>query len=169
MEPGRILFLTVAFATHAVVGLALVRGFTAVDPRTGAWMGVGFGLLPDADFLFPAALEWPFVHRGITHSPLFVLAVVAGVYAIRRTRAIALAVTFAMGSHLLIDSLSPKGIQWLFPIQATWSPGLDVHGVIATTLLWSLSLGLLARRTDDLDALGRWIPRDGDGSHRQSN
>ncbi|WP_226006672.1 metal-dependent hydrolase [Natrinema salinisoli] len=165
MEPGRVLFLIVAFATHAVVGLALVRGFTTVDPRTGTWLGVVFGLLPDADFFFPAAWGWPFVHRGITHSPLFALAVVTGVYGIRRTRATALAVGFAISSHLLIDSLSPMGIQWLYPIETTWSPGLDVHGATGTILLWSLSLGLLAWRTDDLDEFGRWLSRDGGGSH----
>ncbi|MDF9747062.1 metal-dependent hydrolase [Natrinema salsiterrestre] len=169
MEPGRVLFLTVAFATHAVVGLALVRGFTAVDPRTGTWLGVVFGLLPDADFLFPAAWGWPFVHRGITHSPVFALAVVAAVYAIRRTRAAALAAALAIGSHLLIDSLSPMGIQWLYPIETTWSPGLDVHGAIGTILLWSLSLGVLAWRTNDLAGVRRSSARDGDDSQGQSN
>ncbi|WP_226479105.1 metal-dependent hydrolase [Natrinema amylolyticum] len=180
MEGGRILFLTVAFATHAVVGVALARGFTGVGPRTGAWLGIVFGLLPDADFLFPADWGWPFVHRGLTHSPLFALTVVAGVYAVavgtagrrgrryagvRRTRATALAAAVAIGSHLLIDSLSPMGIQWLFPIRTAWSPGLDVHGVIATTLLWSVSLAILARRTDDLDGVSEWARDDDSARH----
>lgn len=142
MEPGRVLFLAGAFATHAAVGYALVSGVTSVDPR----VGIGFGLLPDADFLFPAALDWPFVHRGVTHAPLFALAVVAGVYAARRDRALAVAVGVATGSHLAIDSLSPAGIPWLFPLEASPSPGLAVHGPPATVLLWALSIGLLARR-----------------------
>lgn len=160
MEPGRIFFLTVAFATHAVVGVALARGFTGVDQWTGAGFGIVFGLLPDADFLFPVEWGWPLVHRGITHSLLFALAVVVGVYAIRRTRGVALAAALAISSHLLIDSLSPMGIHWLFPVRATWSPGLDVHGVIGTTLWWSVSIGVLAWRTDDLSAIGRRFPRD---------
>lgn len=169
MEPARGLFLAAAFATHAVVGFALIRGFTTVDPGSAVRLGVVFGLLPDVDLLFPGEWGWPFVHRGITHSLLFVLAVIAGVYAIRRTRAAALAVALATGSHLLIDSLSPAGTQWLFPIETTWSPGLDVHGVIGTILLWLLSLGILAWRTDDPVGVGRWSSRDDDSGYQQSN
>lgn len=173
MESGRVLFLGVAFATHAAVGVALVRGFTHLEPRAGLWMGIAFGLAPDVDFLFPASMGWPFVHRGLTHSPLFALTLVAGVYAVRRTRPAALAAGLAVGSHLLVDSLSPSGILWLFPLEATWSPGLDVHGAVATTLLWTFSLGVLALRTDDLDGIsgrisggiGDRLSRD--GSRRQ--
>ena len=146
MELGRALFLSGAFATHAVVGYALVATFSDVDPT----VGLVFGLLPDADFLFPADWAWPFVHRGITHTPLFALVVVAGSYAIGRQRSLAtgrgfaLAVGLALGSHLAIDSLSPKGIDWLFPLRTSWSPGLAVHGPTATVLLWTGSLALLA-------------------------
>ncbi|WP_049891023.1 metal-dependent hydrolase [Natrinema versiforme] len=165
---GLIVFLTVAFATHAIVGVALARGFADVGPRAGLWLGVVFGLAPDADFLFPAAWGWPFVHRGITHSPLFALSVIAGTYAISRSRAVAIAAGLAIGSHLAIDSLSPMAIPWLFPLRATWSPGLDVHGVIATTLLWSASVGVLAWRTDDLAAIEQWLDRSGGVRRRQS-
>ncbi|MGQ3413122.1 metal-dependent hydrolase [Natrinema sp. LN54] len=168
MELGLVFFLTVAFATHALVGVALVRGFSDVGPRVGPWLGAVFGFVPDADFLFPAAWGWPFVHRGITHSPLFVLSVVGGVYALSRRRSFALAAGLATGSHLVIDSLSPMAIPWVFPLRATWTPGLDVHGVIATPLLWSVSLAIVARRTDDLDAVKQWWSRDGSVRGRQS-
>ncbi|MFC6718490.1 metal-dependent hydrolase [Natrialbaceae archaeon GCM10025810] len=146
MEPERALFLTVAFATHAAVGYALVRGFTDADPRLGAVVGVA----PDADFLFPAAWGWPFVHRGITHAPLVAALVVLGVAAVRRngTRSIASAIGLALGSHLAIDSLSPKGIPLAFPLEATWSPGLSVHGPTATVLLLSFAGAVLVWRTD---------------------
>ncbi|AGB32004.1 membrane-bound metal-dependent hydrolase [Natrinema pellirubrum DSM 15624] len=165
---GLIVFLTVAFATHALVGVALVRGFADVGPRTGVLLGIVFGLAPDADFLFPAAWGWPFVHRGITHSPLFALSVIGGTYALCRNRAIALATGLAIGSHLVIDSLSPMAILWLFPLRTTWSPGLDVHGVLATALLWSVSAGVLVWRTDDLAEIVRWRTRDDDVLPRQS-
>ncbi len=145
MEIGRVLFLAGAFATHAFVGYALVSGLTDADPR----IGLVFGLLPDADFLFPADWAWPFIHRGITHTPLFALAVVAGGYAVGRQRStpigrrVALAVGLALGSHLAIDSLSPKGIDFLFPLRTSWSPGLPVHSPTATVLLWTASLALL--------------------------
>ncbi|SEP99095.1 metal-dependent hydrolase [Natrinema salaciae] len=152
MEPTRFAFLAGAFATHAFVGYALVRGVTDADPR----LGIVFGLLPDADFLFPAAWGWPFVHRGITHTPLFALALVAGCYAVARSRRVAVArsrrvavaIALAIGSHLAIDSLSPMGIDWLFPLETSWSPGLAVHGPVATALLWATSIGLLAWRRD---------------------
>nr|WP_074854632.1 metal-dependent hydrolase [Natrinema salifodinae] len=150
MDLGRASFLAVAFATHAVVGYALVRGFTDVDPRAGLVLGV----VPDADFCFPANWGWPFVHRGATHTPLFALSVVAGLYAIGRfhdrnrdrSRSIALAAGLAIGSHLAIDSLSPKGIPWLFPFETSWSPGIAVHGMTATGLLWAASIALVAWR-----------------------
>ncbi|WP_049904358.1 metal-dependent hydrolase [Natrialba asiatica] len=144
MELGRILFLLGAFATHAFVGYALVRGCTDVDPR----LGLAFGLLPDGDFLFPADWGWPFVHRGLTHTPLFAVGLLAGLYLASRNRSVALAGGLAIGSHLAIDSLSPMGIRWLFPLRTAWnpSPGLAVHSPAATALLWTAALGILAFR-----------------------
>lgn len=149
MDVERILFLAGAFATHAIVGYALVRGFTDIDPRTGAILGV----FPDVDFCFPAEWSWPLVHRGITHTPLFALAVVAGTYAVRRDQAVERAVGLAIGSHLVIDSLSPKGINWLFPFKATASPGLPVHGPVATLLFWLVSIGLILFRGNDVRSI----------------
>ncbi|MFC6767350.1 metal-dependent hydrolase [Natrinema soli] len=157
MELERGLFLAGAFATHAVVGYALVRGFTDADPR----IGIVFGLLPDADFLFPAGWRWPFVHRGITHTPLFALAIIVGGYAVGRRwgrgdwrgRGLAAAVGLAIGSHLAIDSLSPKGIDWLFPLRTSWSPGLAVHSPAATALLWTASIGILAWGANGLPSI----------------
>lgn len=146
MQPERAAFLVTAFATHAGVGYALVRAFTSADPRLGAALAVA----PDADFLLPAAWDWPLVHRGITHAPAFAIAVVALAYAIRRRRSDAAAVALGLGSHLAIDALSPKGIPLAFPLDAAPSPGLSVHGPLATLVLWTLVAWLLA--TD-----GRWL------------
>lgn len=151
MEEVRIPFLAGVFATHAVVGYALVRGFTVADPR----IGIVLALLPDLDLIFPAGWGWPFVHRGITHTPLFALAIVAATYALYRDRTAALAAGLAIGSHLAIDSLSPAGIVWTFPLEttSTWSPGIAVHGPIGTVLLWIASIGILAWRTDASSAI----------------
>jgi len=155
METGRVLFLAGAFATHSVVGYALVSAFTDADPR----IGLVFGLLPDADFLFPADWAWPFVHRGITHTPLFALAAVAVGYTVGRHwtptigRRLALAVGLALGSHLVIDSLSPKGIDPLFPLRTSWSPGLAVHSPTATALLWTASISLLAWSATEISSV----------------
>lgn len=147
MDIGRVLFLTQAFATHAIVGYALVWGFTETDPRLGAIMGV----FPDVDFCFPLEWGWPFVHRGITHTPLFALAIVLGVYTIRQERPVERAVGLAIGSHLMIDSLSPKGIDWLFPLKTAVSPNLPVHGPIATILFWTVAIGILMFRNNGSD------------------
>ncbi|AHG01495.1 metal-dependent hydrolase (plasmid) [Halostagnicola larsenii XH-48] len=147
MEGERVVFLSIAFATHALVGYALVRGFTDADAR----IGLVFGLVPDGDFLFPATWGWPFVHRGLTHTPVFALTIVIVVYALRRDRSITLAVALAIGSHLAIDSLSSKGIDWVFPLAETAGPGLSVHGPVATIVLWTASIGLLVVRTDVLE------------------
>lgn len=145
MEVDQIVFLAGAGITHALVGYALVNGFTDADPR----LGILFGLLPDVDFWFPATWGWPFVHRGITHTPLFAITIVAAAYVTRRDRTVALAVLLAIGSHVAIDSLSPRGIDWLFPLETTWSPGIAVHGLAVTISLWTVSIGILAWQTDD--------------------
>lgn len=134
----RATFLLVAFLTHAAVGYALVTVTTETDPR----LGLVFGLLPDVDFLFPAALGFPFVHRGLTHTPLFALLVVGAVFVVSRKTALASGV--ALFSHLCIDALSPAGIMWLYPITRSPSPGLPVHGPAGTAVLWVGVVVLLA-------------------------
>ena len=56
----RVLFLTIAVLTHGIVGYALVRAFTDVNPTIGFILEI----LPDADFLFSTAWGAPFIHRG---------------------------------------------------------------------------------------------------------
>lgn len=143
MGVERAVFLATALATHGAVGYALVSSFTAADPRLGAL----FALAPDVDFLLRP--EWGplFVHRGITHTPTFALAVVASAYAVRRRRSDAAAVSLAVGSHLAIDALSPMGLPLLVADGFIPSPGLDVHGPVATLLLWALVVALV-RRSD---------------------
>lgn len=145
MDPERVVFLGVAFATHGIVGYALVRSFTDARPATGFLLA----LVPDVDLLFPATWGAPFVHRGITHTPAFVLTVAAAAYAIHRENAIALAVGLAAGSHLAIDSLSPKGVMWLFPLEVRASPGLPVHGPAITLLLWTFAVAIVIRDERD--------------------
>lgn len=147
MDGGRALFLALAFVTHGIVSYALVREFTDVNPR----FGFALALVPDLDLLFPVAWSEPFVHRGITHTLAFVLAIVAVTYLIRLSRSVAMASGLALGSHLLIDSLSPMGVPLLFPFEPTVSGDLPVHGPAGTVVLWTVAIGLLAWRTDALE------------------
>lgn len=139
MSMDRLVFLLVAFATHGAVGYALVAVLTTADPRLGAIVAIA----PDIDLLAPADWGPLFVHRGITHTPLFVLGVVAVAYSIRWRRTDATFALLALGSHLSIDALSPMGLPLLLPLGQLPSPGLAIHSPFSTVLLWTGAIGLL--------------------------
>lgn len=147
MDAGRALFLALAFTTHGIVGYALVARFTDADPK----LGFVLALVPDVDFLFPVTWGVPFVHRGITHTLVFASTVVAVAYLSRSRREVTLASGLALGSHLLIDSLSPMGVPLLFPLEIVVSADLPIHGPAGTVVLWTVAIGLLAWRTDDVE------------------
>jgi len=158
--------LATAVATHALVGAAL--GALLFDrPAVGAVAG----LAADADFLFPAALGPPFVHRGISHS-LPALAALAGGAAVVRyavaapgsrreagATAAGATVAAAYGSHLLIDVTTPKGIPPLSPFSnrvvhlALPTTG---HSPVPTLALWAACLWALSR-SGAVDPLTRRI------------
>lgn len=142
MTVGHLSFLIIAVLTHGIVGYALVRAFTDVNPT----LGFSLGIVPDVDLFFPAAWGAPFVHRGITHTALFVIAIVATAGLWRSQKRLELASGLAVSSHLVIDSWSPMGVPWLFPFGIGVSGGLPVHGPVGTLVLWTLSAGLLVRR-----------------------
>jgi inner membrane protein len=159
--------LATAFATHALVGAAL--GALLFDRPA---LGAAAGLAADADFLFPAALGWPFVHRGISHSlpALLGLAAIAVVvwYAIDTLgdhHAAGTTVAVAYGSHLLIDVTTPEGIPPLSPLSdriiyvALPTTG---HSPVPTVLLCAGSLWALWR-TGALAALLRRFAPSGTG------
>ena len=150
MDIGRVIFLTIAVFTHGIVGYALIRAFTDVNPIVGFVLGI----LPDADFLFPAVWGAPFIHRGITHTALFLIVIVAVAGLWGSSKQLKLASGLAVGSHLAIDSLSPMGVSWLFPLGIHVSRDLSVHGLPRTLVLWTLSAGLLVwrRRQSSLDS-----------------
>jgi len=154
-------FLATAFATHALVGGAL--GAVLFDrPAAGAVAG----LAADVDFLFPAALGWPFVHRGVTHSAPALLALAAGavgvwyaVDALDGHRPVGATVAVAYCSHLLIDVTTPKGIPPLSPFSdrvvhlALPTTG---HSPVPTLALWAACLWALSR-SGAVDPLTRRI------------
>lgn len=152
---GHAVFLAVAIGTHALVGYTL--GAVLLDaPRTGL-LG---GLAPDVDFLFPAALTWPLVHRGLTHSllALVCLSILAAAWARqrplvgrreRRSAAnldwrVAAALCVGYLSHLVIDATSPLGVPLAYPLASTRaSVPLGGHSPTATAALWTGCLVLL--------------------------
>lgn len=155
-------FLAIAFATHALVGAALGA---LLFERAG--VGAVAGLAADADFLFPAALGWPFVHRGITHSLPALLALAGTAVAVWHAldapgsrRSAGATVAVAYGSHLLIDVTTPAGIPPLSPLSdriAYVALPTTGHSPVPTLILWAGSLWVLSR-TGSLGSLARRIP-----------
>ncbi|MFW5948829.1 MAG: metal-dependent hydrolase [Halolamina sp.] len=150
MSPEYAAFLASAFATHGLVGAALGA---ALFDRPG--LGVVAGLPPDVDLLFPAALGWPFVHRGITHS-LVAVALLATVTAAAwyttvdpdDAPAAGAAAVVASLSHLLIDVTTPKGIPPLSPLSdqvISLSLPTTGHSPVPTVILWVGCLVVLSR------------------------
>ncbi len=148
---GHAVFLAVAIATHAVIGYTLgARLFDA--PKAGL---VG-GLLADADFLFPAAFDFPLVHRGLTHTGL-ALAVAATLTWIVADRRAGGATAVGYASHLAVDATTPTGIPVLYPVSdAFHGVVLSGHSPTATAILWSCCLSVLwaDRIAERLTAIG---------------
>jgi inner membrane protein len=131
--------VAVALATHAVVGYTL--GALLFDrPLVGA----AGALAADVDLLLPDGLGWPLVHRGVTHTLLAGGISTAAVLSRGRRTASAFAVGYA--SQLLVDTTTPKGVPWLYPLTDT-NVYVDLpttgHSPVPTLALWACCLGLL--------------------------
>ena len=132
-------FIPIAIATHGVVGLAI--GYVFDRPVAGLLAG----LAPDADFLFPAVLGWPLVHRGVTHAAVALLALV-GIAALTTDRRTLAALTAAYASHLLIDITTPKGIPLVYPAldeRLSLDIGIHGHAPEVTLLFWLVGLAVV--------------------------
>lgn len=95
--------------THLLFALALA--YVLDLPVVYAMVG---GLFPDADLWLAAWL--PITHRGIMHTPLFIGFSTAALYLASNRRAVATALGAGMLSHLYLDTLTPLGIKWLYPV-----------------------------------------------------
>ena len=134
VELGRVAYLLAAFTTHAVVASVLVAIRLGVRP----WVGAVAGLAPDLDFLLPAEWGFPLVHRGLTHSPAALVAVLLVGCVLDADEDLLAAVGVGYLSHLVIDSLTPKGVLWLYPLSST-GIGFDLggHSPPVTLAVWT--------------------------------
>lgn len=124
----------VSLLLYAPVGYALVRaGAPLLALVTGAVM-VWLAMLPDLDHRVPGIS-----HRGPTHSLLFAGVVGAAFAAVASVLSSALVpaglpvntvvYAFALGAgsvlaHLVGDTLTPAGVNYLWPLPKTFSLGL---------------------------------------------
>jgi inner membrane protein len=94
--------------THFMFALALA--YVLRLPRVPTAIA---GIIPDIDFVLHYG--FPFMHRGIIHTPLIMLTIMLALYAV--TRNIPLTAGFGVGflGHMLTDLITPTGIMFFYP------------------------------------------------------
>jgi inner membrane protein len=91
-------------------------------------------VIPDVDVLFSFA--YPFSHRGITHTLVFILVAGLGIQSTSGEFRKTFSVILGLLTHLLLDSLTFSGIPVFFPLGNAVSASLTS----ANDLYWNLSL-----------------------------
>lgn len=130
-------YLAFAIGTHAAVGYAVVRLLTSGPPVVGVLVGVA----PDLDLLFGTSLAFPFVHRGLFHTP-FLLVVLLGLLLLADSpRWVVVGVAGAFLSHLVIDTFTNAGIMWLYPLSMHFfAADIAIHSTVGNLALWAMAL-----------------------------
>jgi inner membrane protein len=159
--------------SHVVVGLAAwiaaapLLHLSSFDPAYLA-LAVGGSLLPDVDHPnswigrrsrpISTAIAAILGHRGLTHSAVAVVGLVALLLhsGYRQAEVSALAVGYL--SHLAADMLTPRGLRLAWPLQKTWGlplcrTGSPMEGVIVALLVCGVTWRYLAHDTSRLAAL----------------
>ena len=138
------------YRTHLAFGillgvLSVKHGFFSISFGHGFLLLVLLGsLLPDLDKkkskishkipILPRVLEFFAGHRGVYHSIFGCLAtalVLSPLFAFSWGKALVLAICLGFLSHLLIDSINPKGIRWFRPLSS-----MKVKGPVKVGGFW---------------------------------
>lgn len=144
-SPVKDMIVLIDIPLHMLVGYLLVGFLTNRDPKWGA---IG-GLLPNIDLLFDI---WPrnaplLVHRGLLHTPFFLLLVVTGIYIVGKVKGFNVRKVvgpLAIGylAELLLDLFEGhEGVMLAYPVQTLhysipvphmdfWVPLLFVEALI---------------------------------------
>ncbi len=129
--------------THVIFAFAV--GYTLKLP---AKIAAAAGLLVDADMIFfLTGPSYPLVHRGVLHTPLALALIMILAYFATRRKDVSFAIAAGFISHLLLDTLNPTGIFWLYPIPMNLSLGLVSYTDIPTNsaiIIFSLALVLVS-------------------------
>jgi len=101
-------------------------------------LGMVASILPDLDASFH--FMFPFVHRGIMHTPLFLLAGIIAIYALTGDRKSCFSFGLGYSSHLILDTFTYSGIMWFFPLEKSFSLEL----VAANNFYGNLGIALVS-------------------------
>jgi len=143
--------------THLAISIFFILLFFPFFENKFVFCGVMFvsTLLPDIDssrsklgknFLL-RPLQFFFGHRGILHSFTFALMVSMLIFFFSQEASIAF--FFGYGLHLLVDSLTVRGITPLYPISKKWKGVIKTGGwseVIIFVILILVNIALLIFR-----------------------
>jgi membrane-bound metal-dependent hydrolase YbcI (DUF457 family) len=97
--------------THLIFALSLA--YLTRFPRIPAAIG---GVIPDLDYVMD--YDFPFFHRGFVHTLAFTALGMIAIYLISRRTGITLGFGVGFLSHLFLDSITPTGIVWLYPLSS---------------------------------------------------
>ncbi len=142
--------------THAIFGLAL--GYIAELPIVYLMLGA---LLPDMDLILNGAA--PFTHRGIVHTPIAALTIALLFFLLTWRKGSSLALLIGYISHLFLDTFTPAGIMWLFPLEHTYSLYLFLaSGSLGNILISALSIAAIlywVQKTRIQQVIVQWIQK----------
>lgn len=110
--------------THVAIGVTAYVAVAGFDPA-GMAVAAVTSKLPDIDLIFK--------HRGVTHS----LAALIALGFITKTAypEILTPVLIGYGSHLVLDTLTPMGIPWLWPKKTRYKIPIVKTGSVGERLI----------------------------------
>lgn len=151
METSHAFYLLSAIATHAILGYTLARLSTSASVSGGVLGGVA----PDLDLAVLLGGVLPVAHRGLLHTPAFVVGLSGAALLVARDRATARGVLVGGLSHLAVDTFTATGVAWLFPLTATrYAVAAGAHGVASDALVWLCCVAALRWRGRLRSSLG---------------
>ncbi len=123
--------------THLFFALALA--YILKLPKLPAAIA---GIAVDLDIVFNLLdTVFPFTHRGLIHTPLFLATVAWIFYYITKNKEQTRGIALGYASHLFLDVITPAGIILLFPITAVFSlNAVGYSNLVANTGMILLSI-----------------------------
>lgn len=108
-------------------------------PRIPAIIG---GVIVDIDMVLMYGFPW--VHRGIIHTPLIMIVSMLLVYIFTKNHLHALSFGVGYFSHLFLDTINPTGIMWLYPYPMYFSMNLaEYNNILANLGIIGVSIGVI--------------------------